>query len=697
MNNETISVLSNSVGGHDDQHHQDAAARHQGSSAGGANPSAPGQHLTKLDEESAWTNSMEYEHHDGDPYGIRTSMSGDGSSRGGHPGGEGSDRGVDSLLADLSCLCAPTCAKRPSEICGRSGGWALANADQFISSIIVAISLIPESISYALIAGLPPSSALQSCWITNVITAAIGGRPGMITSASGLAALLLARLVRTDTVVEETGIMFVPYVVMFAGVLKCVAAFFGFGRLVSSFPAPVVVGVVNAMAILILALQLRYAKKFPLTPEEMANGWRVDGTAPAADVTWNVSLFSYFGKGFDWISPALNLGIYAAEVVTAFVISMFLPKLTTFLPATLVSVLVVVAVEFGLARQFGVETPLISDYGGAQVITPWETVFTSKDFALPSLGSWESWKLILGYGFALFATEFTETAIALNVVDRLDESQGPGFLVLIGQGVANVVSGILGGMGGSGVVSMSVLADRTFGTTCLSTFMTGLMMFVFVTWGYPVINYIPLSAISGISIAMVCSFIQWRSMVATFTTCLPSRKRDQLPPQYNIARFDVFVMVIVTAACLIVDVATLLFFVMGLTIFGFTSIRGWCERRKEKKLMSTIQGEGVVFAHSDQVDESVEMGGDHVDPTEGGAIAGGQYAEEQQDFPVVDHQEMPSTQLRETANDESCPSLDCKLMESAEELIFPCNVKSGMQSGSIAASGGESKQRQHLS
>lgn len=277
------------------------------------------------------------------------------------------ERGVDNLYADLSCLCLPTCAKGPIEICSRSGGWMLANADQFISSIIVAISLIPESISYALIAGLPPSAGLQSAWTTNIITAAIGGRPGMITSASGLSALLLHRLVQTDTVAVESGIMFVPYVIIFAGVLQCIAAFFGLGQLVSAFPAAVVVGMVNAMAFLILALQCRYVKEFPLINEEIYDGWNVDGTAPAVEVSWNISLFSYFGEGLEWISPTLSMVVFGVEAATAFVISTFLPKLTTSLPATLMGVLVVAAVEFGLARQFGVRTPLIGDYGGAKV------------------------------------------------------------------------------------------------------------------------------------------------------------------------------------------------------------------------------------------------------------------------------------------------------------------------------------------
>lgn len=224
-------------------------------------------------------------------------------------------------------------------------------------------------------------------------------------------------------------------------------------------------------------------------------------------------------------------------------------------------------------------------------------MYSSK---LPSLASLENWKLIAGYGGALFATTFTETAIALNVVDRLDETQGPGAMVLIGQGFSNIVSAVMGGMGGSGVVTSSVLADRTFGTTCLSTFFTGFIVFVCIYWGYPVIDYIPLSAISGISISMVsvgillnsfvteypiaiiaafilflqvCSFIQWRSIAAAFTTCLPDAKRDTLPPQFNVARTDIFFMLFVSAACLIVDVATLVIFVIGLFVYFLQSAR----------------------------------------------------------------------------------------------------------------------------
>jgi len=649
MNNEIMSALSNSLDNELDQH--DSTDMDVGQS-GADNKYAATSKLE--DDNSLFSQSIDLAISNADAskrYQESTDSHDDGQ------------RGVESLFADLSCLCVPTCAKHPKDICSRSGGWALANADQFISSIIVSITLIPESMSYALIAGLPPSAALQSCWITNVITGAIGGRPGMITSASGLAALLLNRLVRTDTVVAESGIMFVPYVVMFAGFLQCLAAFFGLGRLVSAFPAPVVVGMVNAMALLILALQCRYAKEFPLTKEELTNGWNVEGTAPAVDITWNISLFAYFGKGFEWISPHLDLGIYGAEVATAFVISMFLPKVTTFLPATLVSVLIVVAVEFGLARQFGVETPLIGDYGGAQVETPWETVFSPK-YTLPSLVSWESWKLILGYGFALFATQFTETAIALNVVDRLDESQGPGFFVLIGQGVANAVSGIFGGMGGAGVVSMSVLADRTFGTTCLSTFMTGLMMFIFITWGYPVINFIPLSAISGISIAMLCSFIQWRSMVATFTTCLPSSKRDQLPPQYNIARLDVFIMLMVTAACLIVDVATLLFFAMALAIFTFAAIRIFLARRKEQKAMKAENEDGSdEYQDYDRNQDREDLVLDETAPIPPAEEDEGD--EEQGHISVAGSEESTLENLRDSNDDDNCPSWDCRLMDSA--------------------------------
>lgn len=282
-----------------------------------------------------------------------------------------------------------------------------------------------------------------------------------------------------------------------------------------------------------------------------------------------------------------------------------------------------------------------------KVVEPWETIFSksfSSKYSLPSLASDEGWKLIAGFGGAIFATQVTETAIALNVVDRLDESEGPGFFVLIGQGTANIVSGIFGGMGCSGVVSMSVLADRTFGTTCLSTFMTGLFMFVFVTWGYPVIDFIPLSAISGISIAMVCSSIQWRSMVATFTTCLPDGKRDRLPPQYNIARVDVFVMFIVTAACLVLDVATLLVFVLGLAIFMCSVTRACvASRKKAKKTLN----------ENDNAQEEL-------------------IACDQNDVPPLEQEVTCSVeQPPEITDDNNCPALDCRMMESATELIFP--------------------------
>ena len=353
----------------------------------------------------------------------------------------------------------------------------------------------------------------------------------MISSASGLMALLLHRLVQS----QEGGAMFVAYSVIFAGVLQCLSACAGFGKLATTFLAPVVVGMVNATALLLLALQFRYAKEFPLSEEE-EDVLKVDGGDRAVEIEWNIALFEYFGKGFEWIGApytSITLAVYVAEVAVSFLISTYLPRLTTFFPATLVSILVVVAVEFGISRQLGVETPLIGDYGGSkvsesaivlsldfdwlkhlfflhsflsfnfiQVDNPMETIFSGR-YTLPSLADAENWKIISGYGSALFATTFTETAIALNVVDRLDETEGPGFLVLIGQGFANVVSGLLGGMGGSGVVSMSVLADRTFGTTCLSTFATGLVLLLFVTWGYPVVDLIPLSAISGISVSMV--------------------------------------------------------------------------------------------------------------------------------------------------------------------------------------------------
>ena len=201
---------------------------------------------------------------------------------------------------------------------------------------IVAISMIPEAISYAIIAGLPPSFALQPCWISCLMTAIIGGRPGMITSASGLSALLMYRLVSTDTV-GANSIMFVPFVVGFAGILQTVSSFFGFGKLATRFPAPMVVGIVNGLALLALALQCRYMKVFPLTEADMSVETAAAGTNKAVEIEWTIALFSYFGLGLEWIQPWLNLYVYIGEVALAFAITMFLPKLWTSVPAPIIA------------------------------------------------------------------------------------------------------------------------------------------------------------------------------------------------------------------------------------------------------------------------------------------------------------------------------------------------------------------------
>jgi len=497
-----------------------------------------------------------------------------------------SERKVGSIYKDLNCFCNPTRAKRPGEICSRLGKWCVANANQIVSSIIVSICMIPEAISYAIIAGLPPSFALQSCWISCMMTAVIGGRPGMISNASGLSALILSRLVSTDTI-GASSIMFVPLVVAFAGFLQGASACVGLTRLATNFPEPMIIGMVNALAILAVVLQCRYTKEFPLTEDDMYVGTAVTGTDKAVELEWVPAVSAYFGVGLAWLGPWMNFFVYAGEVAVAFMCTMYLPRVSPSFPAPIVAMLAVVVVEFGIARQFNIYTPLIMDYGGVQVKYPWTTVL-SPEYSLPSFSSLETWKIVAGYGTALFATQFVETAIALNVVNRLDESDGPGFLVLFGQGISNAIIGFMGGMGANGSVSMSVLADRTFGTTCLSTFLTGVMMFIFMAWGYPVINYMPLSAISGISIAIACSFIQWRSLAAVFTTCLPERRRALLSPHFLFGRLEVLIIFFICAGCLIADVSALLFFVFAVGVFLFDACLKLVGKKEEKE--ETVEG-----------------------------------------------------------------------------------------------------------
>jgi len=188
----------------------------------------------------------------------------------------------------------------------------------------------------------------------------------MITSASGLTALLLCRLVNTDTV-GASSIMYVPLVVGFAGVLHTASAFFGFGRLAANFSHPITIGMVNGLAILALALQCRYMKMFPLNEADMHVGTIATGSAKAVEIEWNIPLFSYFGVGLNWIQPWDDFYFYIGEVVVAFAITMYFPKSASRVPAPIMAMFAVLVIEYCIARPIGFETPLIFDYGGAQV------------------------------------------------------------------------------------------------------------------------------------------------------------------------------------------------------------------------------------------------------------------------------------------------------------------------------------------
>jgi MFS superfamily sulfate permease-like transporter len=183
--------------------------------------------------------------------------------------------------------------------------------------------------------------------------------------------------------------------------------------------------------------------------------------------------------------------------------------------------------------------------------------------------------------------------------------------------------------------------------------MTGLIMFIFITWGYPVVNYIPLSAVSGISVAMVCSFIQWRSMVATFTTCLPTAKRDKLPPQFNISRVDVLIMLLVTAATLIVDVATLLLFVLAVGIVVFTFLRNSRDARNQ----TTAEAEDDI-ENQDEFDNQDQSGKDAIPEAALNDDGSANDAYESRPWPTEDE----ASQV---------VSLGESVLDAAEKVIFP--------------------------
>ncbi|HKJ76460.1 MAG TPA: SulP family inorganic anion transporter [Gammaproteobacteria bacterium] len=362
--------------------------------------------------------------------------------------------------------------------------------NEILSGLTVALALVPEAVAFALIAGVHPLVGLYAAFMVGLVTAVFGGRPGMISGATGALAVVMVALV------AEHGAQYLFAAVVLMGLIQMAAGFLKLGKFIRIVPYPVFLGFVNGLAIVIFLAQL---EQFKVMEGGVAH-W-LEGSA----------LY-------------LMLGLVALTMAIAH----FLPRLTTAIPASLAAIGVVSLLVIGLDLETRTVGDLASIAGGL------------PQFAIPTVPlNLETLQIILPYSFILAAIGLIESLLTMQLVDEITETRGQGNRVSIGQGLANVITGFFGGMGGCAMVGQSIINTESGGRGRTSGIVAALALLGFILFASDLIEMIPLAALVGVMFMVVIGTFEWGSL----------RLFGRVP------KADIFVGLLVAAVTVATDLA----------------------------------------------------------------------------------------------------------------------------------------------
>ena len=344
-----------------------------------------------------------------------------------------------------------------------------------LSGLTVALALVPEAVAFAFVAGVGPLVGLYAAFMVGLITACIGGRPGMISGATGALAVVMVALV------ADHGVEYLFATVVLMGLLQITAGALKLGKFIRMVPHPVMLGFVNGLAIVIFLAQLG---QFGVAGEP---GWLQGSFMEGSilDVAWLEGPQLYMLVGL---------------VMLTMVIIHFLPRLTTALPSSLVAILVVSLLVFGM----GLDTRVVGDVASIKGGLP--------TLHIPMVPlSWETLMIILPYSIILAAIGLIESLLTLRLVDEITESRGRGNKECVGQGIANTVTGFFGGMGGCAMIGQSMINVNSGGRGRLSGISAALFLLLFILVASSLIEQIPLAALIGVMFIVVIGTFEWSS------------------------------------------------------------------------------------------------------------------------------------------------------------------------------------------
>lgn len=360
-----------------------------------------------------------------------------------------------------------------------------------LAGLTVALALVPEAVAFAFVAGVDPLVGLYAAFLVGLITAAIGGRPGMISGATGALAVVMVALV------AQHGVQYLFATVVLMGILQLLAGALRWGKFIRMVPHPVMLGFVNGLAIVIGLAQL---EQFKTTNEMGVSQWI---------------------GGFELLATA---GLVVATMALIYAT----PKLTKLIPAPLAAIGLVTAVVLG----FDIQVPRVGDLASLSGGLP--------SFAIPMVPfTVETLAIIFPYAVILAAIGLIESLLTLNLVGEITEQRGGASQECMAQGAANLATGFFGGMGGCAMIGQSMINVNSGGRTRIGGLAAALFLLVFILFASGLIEQIPIAALVGVMFMVVIGTFAWNSLKTLF----------------KVPRADALVIIVVTIVTVAEDLA----------------------------------------------------------------------------------------------------------------------------------------------
>ena len=410
---------------------------------------------------------------------------------------------------------------------------------EILAGLTVALALVPEAIAFAFVAGVAPLSGLYAAFIVGLITALIGGRPGMISGATGALAVVMVALV------VDHGAEYLFATVVLMGILQLIAGISKLGKFIRMVPQPVMLGFVNGLAIVIGISQLSQFKTINSLGESV------------------------------WISGDTLMYSVIFVILTMYIIWL-LPKITKAVPSTLVAILFTTIIVLVLK----IDIPSVGDLASVKGGLP---IFSVPKVPLDI----NTLKIIFPYAFILAAIGLIESLLTLNLVGEITNKRGGASQECLAQGLANTVTGFFGGMGGCAMIGQSMINVRSGGRTRIAGIAAAIFLLIFILYASSYIEMIPIAALVGVMFMVVIGTFAWNSLKILFF----------------VPKSDALVTVLVTVVTVLEDlaVAVIVGVIVSALVFAWKSaskIRATERASKTEKGAKVYEIEGPLFFSS---------------------------------------------------------------------------------------------------